>query len=452
MRKILVIILFIVGACTSTEKKRSVASTSQLHQLLDSIVKDSIYNGAEPPANIEVAENSPYDPVVLAAQASLLSRIGLVKAPIFNEREKTKDGFKKVSLPASSHNPACGSAMPAYFRRSKSNPSGPTFVLLPGAFSSWKNGAFTHQTFEYLDKEFNKPNVLAFIGYLAGSALEGICNDVPWDGEAYARDLKARIQTFFKEQGLSSATAGAIGYSGGAYLASMLVGIDGESSKSNSLLGLGAMAFSPIIDGYTAFEILDAQMEKTDLPKDKSLLTFDYIAGSLFGKLINKLSRSKETMWTVALSDKKMFYDRFYNMFWGDLLTIVKSTRPSQSLDGIKGYLDVFINMGYRSTHPNLSESESIAQFKKFTNVPSTVEKAKSNLFIYTSQDDPVLSAAPGDPQAPAVTKALARMQRNKNIYVFNPKYGSHAGALLDVPNWEKLIRTFFGYQLKDIK
>ena len=65
-------------------------------------------------------------------------------------------------------------------------------------------------------------------------------------------------------------------------------------------------------------------------------------------------------------------------------------------------------------------------------------------LFLYLSQDDPVLYPQDEQGQPPmAIADVLNTASQNENIITFHPKYGGHSGLFLD-PNFEKLVVDFF--------
>jgi len=439
----LCLLLFVLIGCVSKNASHRIPSSTSA-AALEKILDKSVFDKESPPSELPAIGSFDYDPVILSIQASLTSR----------EPQSVKSFYwRTVQLAPSKKISSCPLPIPAHFRPSPTG-SRKTFIVLPGAFATWKRGSFTHQTIAHLDKLFDRPNFIAFGGYLAPESLKSSCRSIPWDGEALALDMRLRLKNFLKENALPASQTGLIGYSGGAYLTTLLVGADGLLAKTGEspVFGLGGMAFSPILHARTTFELLDKAHQESKIDQKKALTTPSFAVRSVLIKQLNRVRGKPE--WDLLYDRRSEVHDRFYNEFIVvDLADLLESlSLENQSFRASNSYYETFVQNGFGTDKPRVSTQspkDYMAQinqkFDKATSVAKVASAAARPLFIYFSQDDPVLSSRDGQ-QPDAISSVLSELQGNSKISVFNPKYGAHTGSLLD-PIWGDLVTHFFSRQ-----
>ncbi len=450
---------------------------------VNEVLKDSIFGKDQPPESMLEGEITYYDPVPLMLVSSVYSR-----SPGRDDHQYTQ-----INLPPLENSDICPNPMKAFVKLSKQeNPY--TFVILPGAYATWKRGSFNNKTMSVLNKQFNDPNIIAFAGYLSPPFLRGVCNKIPWDSISIARDLYSRLGIYLSDEiQADPATTGLIGFSGGAGLALIMLSEDASVSQNQEekrLFGLGGTSFSPTLHGRTIFHNLDAVVGSIDHPK---ALTDWTNLGNLAASGVQFWESSWKQLSKSHEDDSKALRERAFNEFSViDLEDILKAVgvdtdnifihwgeefpkrHPGMAYFGINfrtklSYMDVFINTGLRldSTNecpekhtPSDSSSDGLGACQSIIKTPNNLENLYDDItdikphlaaidrpaLIYFSQDDPVLSSYDGSGQPPVITEILEEAQNNPNITVFNPKYGGHIGAFLD-PIFEALIRAFFQYK-----
>lgn len=451
--KVFLSLLLLLPACVSKNNNRGVASDIAMKEKLKSVFQSSVFYGDQKPEKMEITETV-YSPILVAAQSSLLSRPGGAIATWYSDQVSRKvknPEFREYSLPPTGWNSACNKNMSAYYKKGETTE--PTFVVIPGSFASWTHRSFNFQTADYLKKIYPKANILSFAGYLSKQTLEKSCDGIPWDGESYARDLRQRILQFLDSQFVDKSKVGVIGYSGGAYLASMMLGLDGEVRPQKRLFSLGGIAFNPVLDSHTTFDNIDKGLNKSQIPFNRHLMSPGWWEGSKnLIQFFNPTGNGRKNL-AKKMASSDEFEDLFFNMFHDSLRAIVSKTLgESVAANNEMTYLNVFVNLGFGKDNPSVKKEDWLKRFKIKTNVAPTVEKAVNDLVIIFPQDDPLLSALPGNPQPLAINETIQRLRENPKIIVFNPKYGGHTGALLDRPFWDNLIATFFKEKLKEIR
>ncbi len=445
------------------------------------VLNDSIFGKDQPPESMLEGKITFYDPVPLMLVSSVYSR-----SPGRDDSQYTQ-----VNLPPLENSDICPNPMKAFVKRSKrENPY--TFVILPGAYATWKRGSFNNQTMSVLDKHFNDPNIIAFAGYLSPLFLKGVCEKIAWDSISIARDIYSRLGIYLSEIQANPATTGLIGYSGGAGLTLIMLSEDASASQNQEekrLFGLGGISFSPTLHGRTIFHNLDTAVSSIDHP-------YALTDWTNWGNLAVSGTQFWESSWKQLADshedDPEALWERTFNEFSVvDLEDILKAVsfdidtvsihwgkkfpkrHPKLAFFGFDlstklSYMDVFINTGFRLDLINECLDKHIPLHSPFDGLtlgvcqsriknPNNLETSYDNrtdlkphltaidrpALIYFSQDDPVLSSYDASGQPPVITEILEEAGNNPNITVFNPKYGGHIGIFLD-PIFEELIKTFF--------
>ena len=210
---------------------------NQYTQSVRNVLEKSIFDKNQPPESMLEGQITHYQPLSLAIVSSLYSRLP----------ERDDDLYAQVDLPPLENSDICPNPIKAFVKLSKQdNPH--TFVILPGAYATWKRGSFNNQTIAILDKHFNDPNIISFAGYLSPPFLKGVCNKIPWDSVSIAKDLYSRLSIYLNEIKADPSSTGLIGFSGGGGLAAIMLS---EDSHSERLFGLGGAVFSPTLHGRT---------------------------------------------------------------------------------------------------------------------------------------------------------------------------------------------------------
>ncbi len=398
-----------------------VAGASAPHRL-DEVLARSLFVSETPPDFRLNDAVIAYDPILVSVVASLRSR----------SPAKVKT-WETVSLPALDRTAPCAGPITAFVRKSRTGDPR-TFVLLPGSFASASRGSFTNQTAAALDQAFGDPTLMTFAGYMSTEFLKGACFKIPWDGIGIGRDLFARLNVWFKENESVGAKRGLVGYSGGGLLTLAMLAADAAKVKQGSarVFPVGGMVFSPVLHGRKAFAILDSRHRQSTIAKDLTLTTMDY-------KNVFAISKNLGTpaWWQIPglyQKNPREFIDRAYNEFTVSDLSATLRAVGASAPRAFESFYEAHVLEGFANENPGPSESID-ARYDAATDVGALFNQIDAPLFLYSSQDDPVLGDVP---------EVLAQAYANSNVKVFNPKFGAHTGSLLD-SIFNELIAKFFG-------
>ena len=414
------------------------------------VLEGSIFNGNTPPESLGNGEITTYDPMMLSIVSSMYSR-----QPV---REDSR--YEQVLLPPGPHSEVCPYAMKAFVKHSTTY-SPYTFVILPGAYATWKRGSFNNQTIDVLNKQFNDPNIVSFSGYLSPAFLEETCSKIPWDTASIARDMYARLSIYLKEIHTNFPSTGIIGYSGGGGLAALMLAEDAMAVQEGlqRIFGLGGAAFSPTLHGRTIFNNLDNSVR--NIHHNRSLIPGLPTSGpeighllSLTGLAISGFSLDWTDIVNLYESDPKDFLERSRNEFTESDLrgTLAAVGFDENMVNGHLSYYNAYINTGFaRDMYPSVSNGTIDARtsqtlgilYDNVTDIRPLLDKIDRQFVIAFSQDDPVLSSWDDSGQPQVITEILEQAETNPHILVFNPRYGAHIGYFLD-PIFEELIGTIF--------
>ena len=227
---------------------------------LEEVLESSSFN--KPYVSQLIIENTivPYNPVLISVLAPTKSRIPEIQG----------EKWTPIPLAPTEHSTVCKQPLTAYLKPSATN-SPYTFIILPGFFSDFKNGAFLNQTIHILNKQFNNPRIIAFDGYLSPPFLKVSCQTIVWDIHSIAEDIYSRLRQFLlKEDNFSSDHTGVIGFSGGGTVAISMLGQDSLWNKEKTqpkIFNLGGIGFSPILHIRTTFHTLDEQHRNSKNPQ-----------------------------------------------------------------------------------------------------------------------------------------------------------------------------------------
>ena len=417
------------------------------------ILDRSVFGKSRPPESLIEGQITTYDPMMVAIASSVYSRL-----PGRNESR-----YQQVNLPPLPHSTVCPQDMRAFVKLSKRKDNKHTFVILPGAYATWKRGSFNNQTIAVLDRRFGDPNIIAFSGYLSPAFLEGTCSKIPWDAKSISKDMYDRLSIYLDQIKANPKFTGVIGYSGGGGLVPIILAADTLSvQKANRrYFGLGGASFSPTLHGRTIFNNLDASVK--DIHHNNALTSIDmnqglFLARAFFDDF--ELNWDKGfglgLDWTDIVDlyddDPINFSERSRNEFVSiDLRdTLLAVGFEPKLINGDYGYYNAYINTGFRydqsQSFPHcstLSSQELGFLYDEETDLRPLLAKIDRPLLIYFSQDDPVLSSWDDSGQPEAITEVLEHAKTNPHIIVFNPKYGGHIGHFLD-PIFDELLYTVF--------
>ena len=443
----------------STDGQFRIPSHPSPPRPVNEVLRDSVFDKDQPPESILEGQITHYHPMSLAIISSLYSRLP----------ERDDDQYAQVNLPALENSEICPNPMKAFVKLSKQDHPH-TFIVLPGAYATWKRGSFNNQTIVVLDKHFNDPNIIAFAGYLSPPFLEGVCNKIPWDSISIAKDIYSRLGIYLDEIQANPSSTGLIGFSGGGGLATVMLSED-SSMKEKRHFGLGGAVFSPTLHGRTIFHNLDAAKEPIDhsraltkVTDEDGFLWLDW--GSLLFFVSAHLN-NLEIDWKDSINayedGPKDFLERAINEFTvidlKDTLTAVGFN--IDNVDGEFNYYNAYINTGYKSALLDKCIKSSLYSpipdcllltinqgylnysYDNKTNLTPFLATIDKPFLIYFSQDDPVLSSYDNSGQPKVITEILDDAKNNPYITVFNPQYGGHIGIFLD-PIFEELVKSFF--------
>ena len=409
---------------------------------IQSILDQSLFN--EKPKSLVEEHITIYDPTLITVVATLYSRLP----------ERDNEYFIEEKLPSVDYpkDSPCPYEMRAFVKRSqKKEPH--TFVILPGAYATWKRGSFNNQTIALLNKKFNDPNIISFDGYLSPAFLEDTCDEIPWDAEAIAIDIRERLKPVLKSLKADPEKTGLIGYSGGAGLILPILAEDAKEAgnyKSSRLFGGGGISFSPTLHGLSIFHNLEESVKA--ISHERALTSLDpsqlFFMATAF---LKDFSLDWRDIVDLYEESPKNYRERFFNEFtYRDLRnTLLAVGFDPENVNGEFSYYNVYVNTGFRNslTPPqiaeNLSEDELSALYDSIVSAQPILERIDRPLLIYFSQDDPVLSSYNNFGQPEVITNILNSASQNPNIMVFNPEFGAHIGCFLD-PTFEDLVHTFF--------
>ena len=416
---------------------------------LQAVLKNSVFNNQ--PESLANGYITNYDPALIAVAASLYSRLPA--------RDDTQ--FEQQNLPPLIRpylDSPCPNSMKVYVKKSKQkNPY--TFVLLPGAYATWKRGSFNNQTIAVLNKKFNDPNIIGFDGYLSPAFLEGTCDKIPWNAKAIAEDIRARLRYMLVSalNGLKATPekTGLIGHSGGASLVVAMLAKDAtevikHKTEAVRLFGLGGMSFSPVLHALSTYHNLDESVKT--IPHDRGISTLDLSQISfLAGAFLEDFSLDWRDMVDLYDSDPQNYLERYTNeVYYPDLRGTLKAI--NMDLTDLNkeelSYYNIYVNTGFKNDMPtsiigNLSK-ENLDLLHNYTlDSRPLLEAIDRPLLIYFSQDDTIISSYDNSGQPEVVTAILSFADKKPDITVFNPEYGGHIGHFFD-PIFENLLHAFF--------
>ena len=426
---------------------------SRIKKLLDR----SVFSQEKPPESLLGRKISVYDPILTTVLSSLYSELP----------EKTKE-YSQIKLPPVTESgyisDTCPDPMRAFVKLSKKkNPH--TFIILPGAWTSWESGAFNNKTIAVLEKQFDDPNIIGFDGYLTPHFIKQTCYKIPWNFREIATDMHHRLRQYLKSHNVDFSKTGVIGYGSGGAMALVMLSADRffelhSYIPEQRVFGLGGAVFSPSLHGRVLFYNLDASVR--DLEHRHVLTPLDLLQVNFLWKFWDwKFTHFNAH---VALYEKNPNYYRetFFNKFTQvELRNTVRALDLSpDNINGELNYYNVYMNTGLRKdmefewnewNHLPLvderdppyliDELNTLYDFK--INPTDDFHLIDRPLLVYFSQDDPILSNFIGAGQPKIITAILNSAQKNPHITVFNPKYGGHVGSFLD-PIFEDLIHAVF--------
>ena len=403
-----------------------------------------------------------YDPMLIAVASSMHSRLP----------NRDNDRYWHINLPPLPDSKVCPNRMKAYVKLSRTD-SPYTFVILPGAYATWKRGSFNNQTIAALNKRFNDPSIISFDGYLSFNFLEGTCNKIPWDAMSIAEDMYSRLKIYLDALQVDSRFTGIVGYSGGGGLAPFILAEDALSAQNGEqrFFELGGAVFSPTLHGRVIFNNLDESVK--GIPHNSVLTVLDSNIRTLPGQLsffANAILNDGSLNWRDVVSfyedDPQMFLERSRNQFvFSDLADTLEAVGVNENMvRGDFGYYSAYINTGFRNDRyptiecpnhvrcsqtpdgkiiPYINSQQMGFLYDQETDIRPVLEKIDRPLFIYFSQDDPALSSWDASGQPQTITEILDHAKSNPHIVVFNPQYGGHIGNFLD-PIFDELLYTVF--------
>ena len=411
---------------------------------IQTVLDQSLFN--EKPQALVEGHITTYDPTLITVVASLYSR-----SPERDDKQFIQKDLPSTGLPKDS---PCPYEMRAFVKKSQ-NKSPYTFVILPGAYATWKRGSFNNQTIAILNEKFEDPNIISFAGYLSPAFLEDTCNKIPWNAEAIALDIRERLKPVLQSLKADPQKTGLIGYSGGAGLILPMLAEDTkeaghQAEQSPRLFGLGGMSFSPTLHGLSIFHNLDESVKA--ISHEKALTSLDWSQLVFMAKaFLEDLALDWQDIVDLYEDGPENYRERFFNEFtYMDLRgTLEAVDSDPEDVNGEFGYYNAYVNTGFRNDLNQRTRVSIQTQQELSTLYDSTVsaqpilKQIDRPLLIYFSQDDPVLASYDNSGQPAGVTAVLDSARQNPNIMVFNPEYGAHTGCFLD-PIFEDLIHTFF--------
>ena len=416
------------------------------------VLNRSVFANENPPKSLLEGQIPVYDPTLIAVVASMYSSL---------PEKKDDSRYKELHLGPVKGGPVdspCPNDMRVFVKASqKKNPH--TFIILPGAYVSWKYGWFSNQTIAALEESFDDPNIIGLAGYLSPYFLEDTCDKIPWNVPAIAQDIRLRLQAerVLEKVQASPDKTGIIGYSGGAGLLLAMLAEDAKEVKDGNnerdrMFGLGGMSFSPTLHGLSIFHNLDESVKI--IPHDRTLsVTMNSLSDPSYIMFMAKgFFKDFAVDWKdiVSLHEKnpENYRERFFNEFtYNDLNNTLSAVGfEPEDVNGDLSYYNVYVNTGFRNDRTEtegLSAEEINHLYSEETAAKPVLAQIDRPVLIYFSQDDPVLSHYEGLGQPEVVTDILHSARQNPNITVFNPKWGGHVGNFLD-PIFEDLVHTFF--------
>ena len=470
-RKLLLIFFYCLQTLTAFSLEIGILDTTSALKpektaRLNTVLNNSALTADQDPEVIAEKLNiSEYDPILLSVLATVRS-----------ELPKRQGKWKTIQLLPSREAKTCAQSIPIMFKKSQTN-SPYTFVILPSPYSNWREGSISNQLSYILGKNFNDPNIITFNGYLSPAFLRNSCQSIPWDILSLSKDLHLRIKKYLNEEQLSSEHTGLIGVSGGGSLTIALLAQASDFSRTHNTqntFGLGGMSLSPILHGRAILHNLDIRHAQSTINPTWGLSTGDL--KNLWQYLHIFILPKQEQVIYLYNKNPTEFRQRVFNEFTVSYLRdTLKALRYHPSdINGEVNYYDVYINTdflndtnintladrtqttwdvdnvtAFSSINHNFSArildhstiNTSFDQTISLQNVMPLIDKP---LFIYSAQDDPIIFFP--DESNPLFYSSLEVLETAKThpyIMVFNPKYGSHAGILLD-PVFEELVTTFF--------
>lgn len=351
-------------------------------------------------------ENYRYDPVLATVVAGLESR----------SYDRDQNGpWAAVDLDLDAiHDSLQYYAQPVrgYFRHGKPS-SNDFFVIINSAYSTWERGSWINKAIAALDALYEKPHLFVFPGFLTPQYLSASPLLPSLTGQEPARDLYQRLNSFIN--GLKrggrvpfSLKAGIVGISGGASFAIHFLTQDHlAAGPGGHLFNRGAIAFSPILDLRTTFQVLDessASISAKGFSANKALTTFDMLVSSFFkgytpGNLsafFNLLSADPD-----LAAQRTEFVYRFYREFHVvDLQEVIDASYqhpvdcPLSGAHNVSTHSHYYIDCVFPE-HVRLFSLAPSLSFDDYTRIGSQLALiTDAPLYVIFAQDDPVLSVS----------------------------------------------------------
>ncbi len=361
------------------------------------------------------------------------------------------------------------------------------FILLGSSYSTWQRGTWTNKTVSILRADFSEPHIVAFAGFLTPEFLALDARHPALTAQEPARDLYARLQAAigsWKQAGRipDDTRVGLIGYSGGASLVISLLAEDQRNNKNEHekralLFEEGGIAFSPVLDLPTSFQVLDqanAALTSKGFAPGRALtqpIFPDFIRAYLQGFTASDplpyLKLTADGAKPDAVSRRDEIIGRFYREFQVvDLATTSKAHYPlapeaESSARALRRRRALSYDAYYRgvvfqsySQQYNLGPEASMAAYSLIESELAAI--THTPLYIVFAADDPFLSRVDesvtprpsgtdvGD-LPPRLAEIMRFVTRFPNMRVFAPKRGAHMGYFLDGTYLRTTLTTFFG-------
>ncbi len=463
----------LIGPPSPTSSVESNNRDSSVHTVLTAVARrnritkvldKSVFNTDSKPKDLLEGDIPVYDPVLTSVVSSLRSRLP----------ERNDAAWEEIKLPHPhlqttffQNNDICPHPFKAFLKRSNTD-SPYTFVIMPGAYATWKRGSFNNQTTAVLEKRFNNPTIISFAGYLSSDFLKDACNGVPRDKVIMAYGFYLRLGHYLKSTHADPEYTGLIGFSGGGSLAVGILGLDAYHAKSGKniligtedeghsfkipeqrVFGLGGAVFGPLLHTRHSFENLDNSVANIEHFRTLTTITFDWRELSHLYFLLSALFLNDFGLdWRDAIDyytqDPQNFLERFFNESALSLKQTLSAVGEEATTESrVKpGYYNIYVENSL-ADEPYKTKEEKDHFYDNMTDMNMFFEQIDRPLLVSFAQDDPLVASYNGGAQPEVLTNILKSAGRNLHITVFNPKYGGHTGLLLD-PVFEDLITAVF--------
>jgi hypothetical protein len=401
-----------------------------------------------------------YDPVALTVAAGLETRA-------YDRGAKEEWQTLSLSLPAeAAESRFYTKDVPAHARLGDPV-NNRLFLLFNASFSTWERGSWINKSIALLRQEFGNPHFVVFAGFLSPEFLN-LQSSVPALGGALpARDLLPRLRHLvaqLKADGKipEKTEVCLLGFSGGANLVISLLAEDERQKRRGEdkpLLSSG-IAFSPILDLPSSFEILDRSTQlltQQGFPAAQAL-TSPFKDNTLFAALrgSNPFEADPYLQMTHRIPEnepkRRELAAHFYREFEvEDLATVM--TAPYTGMERLKKGLPPYsYHKYYRETvfpeHQRRFQLDGQRTFEEYAKIEPELEAIRAPLYLVFSQDDPVLAKSgllSAEQMTERCREVLRKARLNSSIRVFSPAYGAHLGYILD----NAFLKSVFRAQIK---